>query len=154
MAQTTATKPVENQKTAEKQRGVSAVGGSASGGKLVKASARFIQMSPQKLRLVANIIRNTPVDLALEQLQFSSKKAALPLAKCINSAVANAIHNFNLRKEDLFIKTLTIDAGPVLQRFKPRAQGRAGAIRKRSSHISVVLEERKMAKRKSGRSIF
>jgi large subunit ribosomal protein L22 len=144
MAQTTATKPTTTKAT---EKNVSSV-------KLVRAYARFIQMSPQKLRLVADVVRNTPVDLALEQLRFSSKKAALPLSKCINSAVANAQHNFNMRKEDLFIKTLTIDAGPVLKRFKPRAQGRAGAIHKRSSHISVILEERKQSKSKSSRSVF
>jgi large subunit ribosomal protein L22 len=122
--------------------------------KQTKAFARYIQMSPQKLRLVANMIRNQSVEFALEQLQFSSKKAALPIAKAINSAVANGIHNFNLKKEDLFIKTLTIDGGPVLKRFKPRAQGRAGAIHKRSSHISVILEERKNNRRKTSRSFF
>ncbi len=143
MPQTTATKP-NTTKAAEK----------ASSVKLVRASARFIQMSPRKLRLVADMVRREPVDLALEQLQFSSKKAALPLAKLINSAVANAVHNFNIRKEDLFIHTVTVDGGPVLMRYKPRAQGRAGAIHKRSSHINLILEERKQHKRKSSRSIF
>jgi large subunit ribosomal protein L22 len=122
--------------------------------KQVKAFARYIQMSPQKVRLVVDMIRNTPVSSALEQLAFSSKKASLPVTKLINSAVANASHNFNIRKEDLFIKTLTVDGGPVLKRFRPRAQGRAGAIHKRTSHISVVLEERKGTVAKSSRSIF
>lgn len=120
----------------------------------VKAYARFIQMSPQKVRLVADMVRNEPVSQALEQLQFSSKKASLPVIKLINSAIANAVHNFNLKKEDLFIKTLTVDGGPVLKRYKPRAQGRAGAIHKRSSHISVVLEERAGSARKTSRSVF
>src|ERR1041385_2201427 len=107
--------------------------------KEVKAFARYIHMSPRKLRLVADLVRLKQVDLALEQLRFASKKAALPLAKAINSAVANAVHNFNLNKEDLFIKSLTIDGGPVYRRYAPRAQGRAFVERKRTSHINVVL---------------
>lgn len=122
--------------------------------KQVKAYARFIRMSPRKVRLVADMVRNTPVEQALEQLQFSSKNAALPVAKLINSAIANAIHNFSLNKEDLYIKTLTVDGGPVLKRFKPRAQGRAGAIHKRTSHINIVLEERKRVGKKPTRSFF
>ena len=122
--------------------------------KQVKAFARYIQVSPQKMRLVADLVRHQPVDLALEQLRFSSKNAALPLAKAINSAIANAVHNFNLRKEDLYIKTLSIDGGPVLDRYKPRAYGRPGAIRRRTSHINVILEERKRTGKKANRSIF
>lgn len=122
--------------------------------KLVTAHARYIRISPQKVRLVADMVRNTPVEQALEQLQFSSKNAALPLAKLINSAIANAVHNFSMTREDLFIKALTVDGGPVLKRFKPRAQGRAGAIHKRTSHISIILEERKRTGKKSSRSFF
>jgi large subunit ribosomal protein L22 len=118
-----------------------------------KAFARYIHVSPQKLRLVANLIRKSPVDVALEQLRFSSKNAALPLAKCINSAVANAVHNYNLDKNNLYVKTVTIDGGPVFTRYAPRAQGRAFTERKRTSHISVVLESRER-KNKNKRSIF
>ncbi len=119
----------------------------------VKAFARYIHVSPRKLRLVADLVRRQHVDTALEQLRFSSKSAALPLAKCINSAIANATHNFNLNKEDLFIKAVTIDGGPVFKRYAPRAQGRAFVERKRTSHINVVLESREQGKKKS-RSIF
>jgi large subunit ribosomal protein L22 len=119
----------------------------------VKAFARFIHVSPRKLRLVADLVRRHQVDAALEQLRFSSKNAALPLAKAINSAIANAVHNFNLKKEDLFIKTLTVDGGPVMKRYAPRAQGRAFIERKRTSHISVVLESREQTK-KTKRSMF
>jgi large subunit ribosomal protein L22 len=122
--------------------------------KEVKAFARYIHVSPQKLRLVADLIRRTPVDVALEQLRFSSKNAALPLAKAINSAVANAVHNFNMNKEDLFVKNVTIDGGPVYKGYQPRAQGRAFTIRKRTSHINVVLISRQQAKSKKSRSIF
>lgn len=120
----------------------------------VKAFARYIHVSPQKLRLVANLIRRTPVDVALEQLRFSSKNAALPLAKAINSAVANAVHNFNLNKDDLFVKNVTIDGGPVYKSYDPRAQGRAFTLRKRTSHINVVLISRARQKSKKSRSIF
>jgi large subunit ribosomal protein L22 len=119
----------------------------------VKAFARYIHVSPQKLRLVANLVRKTPVETALEQLRFSSKNAALPLMKAINSAVANAVHNFNLNKDELYVKAITIDGGPVLKRYAPRAQGRAFIERKRTSHISVILEPRK-SKAKLRRSVF
>lgn len=119
----------------------------------VKAFARYIHVSPRKLRLVADLVRQTPVDVALEQLRFSSKDAALPLIKVINSAIANAIHNFNLNRQDLFVKIVTIDQGPVSKSFVPRAQGRAFVERKRTSHINVVLES-KTSKHKKSRSIF
>lgn len=121
--------------------------------KEVKAFARYIHVSPQKLRLLADLVRSSPVDAALQQLKFSPRKAALPLTKVINSAVANAVHNFDLKKEDLFIKTLTVDGGPVIKRYEPRAQGRAFMIRKRTSHINVVLESRRLPA-KTRRSIF
>jgi large subunit ribosomal protein L22 len=119
----------------------------------VKAYARYVHVSPQKLRLVADMVRKTPVDQALEQLRFSSKKAAQPLTKAINSAIANAVHNFNFKKEDLFVKSVTIDGGPVYKRYSPRAQGRAFIERKRTSHINVTLEAREQ-KSKRRRSIF
>jgi large subunit ribosomal protein L22 len=121
--------------------------------KEVKAFARYINVSPRKLRLVADLVRQTSVEQALEQLRFSSKNASKPLAKVINSAVANAVHNFNLNKDDLFVKTILIDQGPVFKRYAPRAQGRAFIERKRSSHISVVLEPR-IRSAKHRRSIF
>ncbi|MEO8065361.1 MAG: 50S ribosomal protein L22 [Candidatus Doudnabacteria bacterium] len=119
----------------------------------VKAFARYIHVSPQKLRLVANLIRQTPVDTALEQLRFSSKNAAEPLAKAINSAVANAVHNFEMKKENLYVKAVTIDQGPVFKSYAPRAQGRAFVERKRTSHINVVLGIRERTNKKT-RSIF
>jgi large subunit ribosomal protein L22 len=109
--------------------------------KEVKAYARHIHMSPQKLRLVADLIRKTPVDTALEQLRYSSKKAA------------NAVHNFNFNKENLYVKSITVDGGPVFKRLAYRARGQGFLIRKRTSHINVILEERK-SKAKKSRSIF
>src|SRR3989344_8452131 len=119
----------------------------------VKAHARYIHVSPRKLRLVADMVRQVSVDVALEQLRFSSKQASLPLSKTINSAIANAVHNFNLNRENLYIKSVTIDGGPVYKRYSPRAQGRAFIERKRTSHINVVLESREK-KSQRRRSIF
>src|SRR3989344_4580590 len=120
----------------------------------VKAFARYIHVSPRKLRLVADMVRKTNVDQALEQLKFSSKNASIPLSKAINSAIANAIHNFNLSRENLYIKSLTIDGGPVYKRYAPRAQGRAFIERKRTRHINVVLESREQKSSKKRKSFF
>ncbi|OGE98954.1 MAG: 50S ribosomal protein L22 [Candidatus Doudnabacteria bacterium RIFCSPLOWO2_12_FULL_42_9] len=120
----------------------------------VKAFARYIHVSPRKLRLVADLVRKMHVSDALEQLRFSSKNAALPLSKAINSAIANGVHNFNMNKDDMFIKSLTVDGGPVYKRYAPRAQGRAFVERKRTSHISVVLESRAGKSKKKYRSVF
>jgi large subunit ribosomal protein L22 len=121
--------------------------------KEVRAYARYIHVSPQKLRLVSMLVKKTPVDTALEQLKFSSRSASFPLIKAINSAIANAIHNYEMKQENLFIKSITIDPGPMFKRYQPRAQGRAFMVRKRTSHINVVLEE-KERKNKSERTVF
>lgn len=121
--------------------------------KEVKAYARYIHVSPQKLRLVAALIKRSSVDEALQQLKFSPRKAALPMIKVINSAVANAVHNFDLNKDQLFIKSVTVDGGPVIKKMEPRAQGRGFIVRKRTSHINVLLEEKPLSK-KPRRSIF
>lgn len=107
--------------------------------KEVKAYARGIHMSPRKVRLVAVMLKDMSVAEALDNLAFVTKKAALPIRKLVNSGVANASHNFQIAAERLFIKNLTVDGGPVMKRFKPRAQGRAFPIRRRTSHINLVL---------------
>ncbi len=107
----------------------------------VIAKARYIRISPRKVRLVADLVRGLDVDKALAQLRFYRKAAAKPLIKLIESGVANAEHNFKL-SGGLFIKKITVDGGPVLKRWRARAFGRAAPIRKRSSHINLVLEER------------
>ena len=96
-------------------------------------------MTPQKVRLVAGLVRGLDVNKALEQLQFSSKQAALPVKKLIESAVANAKHNHNVKEETLKVETIFVDEGSVLKRWMPRAMGRATPLRKKSSHITVVL---------------
>ncbi len=108
----------------------------------VKAKARFIRMSPKKVRLVADLVRGMDVDKAEAQLKFTRKAASRPVLKVIQSARANAEHNFKLTPEALFVKTIMVDGGPVLDRWIPRAFGRATPVRKRTSHITVVLDER------------
>ncbi len=108
----------------------------------VIAKAKFIHMSPRKVRLVADLVRGMDVAPAKAQLRFFSKAAARPVLKLIESAEANAAHNFKIAPEVLYIKKITVDGGPVLKRFRPRAFGRAGGIKKRSSHITVWLDER------------
>lgn len=107
----------------------------------VKAKIKFIRMSPTKVRLVANLIKKLPVLKALDQLQFINKLAARPVAKLLKSAIANAENNFELVKDNLFIKEITVNEGPTLKRWMPRAHGRATPIRKRTSHINLILEE-------------
>ena len=96
-------------------------------------------MSPRKVRLVVDAVRGLPVAAAETRLQFIKKDAALPVLKLLRSAVANAEHNFKLRKEDLVVATITADGGPTLKRSRPRAFGRAAAIRKRTTHINITL---------------
>lgn len=99
-------------------------------------------MSPRKVRLVIDVIRGMDVIRAQTQLQFIKKSACLPVLKLLNSAIANAEHNFHFGKESLYVKTVTADGGPVLKRWTPKAFGRSAPIRKRTSHITIILEER------------
>jgi large subunit ribosomal protein L22 len=105
----------------------------------VKAFARRVHVSPRKARLVVDLLRNMPVDEALVQLDFLSKKAVLPIKKLLHSAVANASHNFQIESERLFIKHFSVDGGRVFFRYTPRAQGRAMPVRKRTSHLNLIL---------------
>jgi len=107
----------------------------------VKAKVKFIKISPRKVRLVASLVRGLDVNKALDQLNFTKKQAVKPIAKLINSAISNAENNFELEKNNLFIKEIKVDEGPTLHRWMPRARGRATPIRKRSSHIVLVLAE-------------
>jgi len=107
----------------------------------VKAKARYIRMSPRKVRLVADMVRGKKVTVALNTLEFCKRWSARPILKLLNSAIANATHNFSLEKENLYIKTLKVDQGPMLKRWRARAFGRAAEIQKRMSHIIMVLDE-------------
>lgn len=108
----------------------------------VKAKAKYIRRSPKKVRLVVDVIRGLDVSTAENQLKFMNKGVVAPILKLLNSAVANAEYNFELKKDNLYIKEVRVDQGPTLKRWMPRAMGRATTIRKKSSHISVVLGER------------
>jgi len=122
-----------------------------------KAQLNHLRMTPQKVRLVAGLVRGLDVTKALEQLQFSSKQAALPVKKLIESAVANAKHNHNIKEETLKIETIFVNEGSVLKRWMPRAMGRATPLRKKSSHITVVLsgeaDEVKQAPKKEVKAV-
>lgn len=109
----------------------------------IKAHARFIRMAPRKVRLVANTIKGLPVSAARVRLSFLPKAAVTPVQKLLASAIANAEHNFSLKQEALFVKSITVDGGPTLKRFHPRAFGRTAPILKRTSHISILLSDEK-----------
>jgi large subunit ribosomal protein L22 len=104
------------------------------------AQARYVRMTPMKCRRVIDLVRGMPVQAALDQLRFQPQAASEPIAKVIASAAANAEHNKQLDARSLFISQAYVDEGPTLKRFRPRAQGRAYRIRKRTSHITVVVE--------------
>lgn len=106
-----------------------------------KAVLKNIRISPQKARLVADMIRGKQVDNALNTLKFTPKKGARIIRKVVESAVANANQNESIDVDTLFVKKIYIDGGPMLKRIRPRAMGRASRILKRSSHITVVLDE-------------
>ena len=106
-----------------------------------RAVAKYIRISPQKARLVADVVRGMEVDNAITTLKFMPKKGARILRKVIESAVANAIQTEKVDADTLYIKKILIDGGPMLKRFRPRAMGRANRILKRTSHITVVLDE-------------
>ena len=106
------------------------------------AVAKFVRISPRKIRLVMDQVRGKRVDEALNMLSFAPQKGDLILKKLIDSAVANAERNSGVDVDSLFVKRVYADEGPTLKRFRPRAQGRATKIRKRSSHLTVVLDEK------------
>ncbi len=121
--------------------------------KLVTAKARNLHISPRKMRLVTNLVKNMRVSDAVAQLKFTNKKGAPMVIKLLMSAVANAENNFSLNRDGLFIKTITCDMGAVLQRSFPRARGSAFVIRHKLAHVNLVLEERAVAKKKSSNSL-
>jgi large subunit ribosomal protein L22 len=106
------------------------------------AKHNFARISPQKARLVADLIRGKSVDQALEILTFRNKKAAVLVKKVLESAIANAEHNEGADIDDLNVAKIFVDEGPTMKRIMPRAKGRADRILKRSSHITVVVADR------------
>lgn len=112
----------------------------------VKANLKYFRASPRKVRLVADLVKGLPAETAVKQLMFSRKRASSALLKLLKSAISNAKNNFRLESKNLYVKEFRVDEGPVFKRYMPRARGRATIIRKRTSHITVVLEEQSKSK--------
>ncbi|MDQ3403449.1 MAG: 50S ribosomal protein L22 [Actinomycetota bacterium] len=106
------------------------------------ARARYVRATPMKVRRVVELIRGRSASEALAVLRFAPQAASEPVAKVLASAIANAENNLSLDPDTLWISTVYVDEGPTLKRFRPRAQGRAYRIRKRTSHITVEVESR------------
>jgi len=107
-----------------------------------QAVAKFLRLSPRKARLSADLIRGKQVEEALNVLSHTPKVGARVISKVVHSALANARQNKSIDVDTLFVKTIFINQGPTLKRFRARPMGRAGRIRKRTCHITVVLSER------------
>lgn len=123
--------------------------------KLVKAFARDLRISPRKIRLVTNLIKGQNAEDALTQLKNTPKKASEIVFKLLKSAIANATNNFSLKPEKLYIKSISADMGKSMKRYFPRARGSAFVIRRKLSHVNLVLEERKSGKAAKSRiSLF
>ncbi|MFA1549156.1 50S ribosomal protein L22 [Actinomadura chokoriensis] len=110
-----------------------------------RAQARYIRVTPRKARRVVDLIRGLPAAEAQAVLRFAPQAASEPVGKVLASAIANAEHNFKLDSDTLVVSRAWVDEGPTLKRFRPRAQGRAYRINKRTSHITVVVESREAA---------
>ncbi len=106
---------------------------------LVHAKARYVRTAPRKVRLVADQIRGLEVEQAIALLNFSPRGASVPVLKLVRSAAANAENNYDLDPEELRITSISVDEGPTMRRYRPRARGRATRIEKRSSHINITL---------------
>ena len=107
-----------------------------------RAVAKFVRISPRKIRLVMDQVRGKQVGEALNMLSFAPQRGARILRKLVNSAIANAEQNTGVDVDSLYIMRVYADEGPTLKRWRPRAQGRATSIRKRTSHLTVVLNEK------------
>jgi large subunit ribosomal protein L22 len=108
----------------------------------VKARLRFVRIAPRKAQLVADLIRGKGSEEALNILTFTKKGAAKIIIKLLKSAIANATQKKSIDIDRLYVKGITVDQGPTMKRYQPRALGRATMIRKRISHINIVLDER------------
>ena len=109
---------------------------------IVKAKAKYIRLSPRKARLVADVVRGLDLQEAFDKLAVINKKAVKPIAKLLSSALSNAEHNNNIEKSNLILKEIRVNEGPTFYRWMPRAFGRATQLRKRTSMIDVILEEK------------
>lgn len=107
----------------------------------VKAVTRYVRIAPRKVRIVTELVKGKPAEEALTILKFLPKKAARLVSKTLQSAVANAEQNPNIDVDTLYIKSIYVDGGPSMKRWRARAMGRATRILKRSSHITIILDE-------------
>ena len=107
-----------------------------------RAQVTHVRMSPRKVKVVLDLIRNKPVEIATAIVKNTPKAACEPVGKLLASAVANAENNYNLDKSNLYVAECFACPGPILKRIRPRAQGRAYRINKRTSHITLVLKEK------------
>ena len=106
---------------------------------MISATLKTYRQSPRKVRLATDLIKGKSVLMALAQLKFLSKRASLPIEKLLNSAIANAEHNFGATRAELMVKDIRVDKGIVFRRSMPRARGSASPIKKRTSHITITL---------------
>lgn len=107
----------------------------------IRARSQSVHISPRKIRLVADAVRKLKVDDALVALQLLDKRAAMPLAKTLSSAVANAVNNAKLDRQKLVVKSITVTEGQALKRFHPSTRGRVHPYKRRMSHITITLAE-------------
>ena len=107
----------------------------------ITAKLRYLRIAPRKVRLVADLIRGKSVEEAQTILNFTQKRATLPISKLLRQAIANAKNNFQMEEENLFISEILVNEGPKLKRVFPRARGSADTIQKKTSHITIILDE-------------
>jgi len=119
----------------------------------ITATLNYLRIGPRKVRLVTDLVKGKDVTLALAQLKFIPKISSRPVVKLINSAVANAKNNWQIEIDNLKIKDIQVDGGPVLDRWLPKAMGRATPIRKRTSHLTVILEEKVLSAKSAKRAV-
>ena len=106
-----------------------------------RAKATFVRIAPRKVQIVLDLIRNNPADEAMAILKYTPKAACEPLAKLLKSTMANAENNYDMDVSRLYVAECSVSQGPTLKRIRPRAQGRAFRINKKTSHITLVLKE-------------
>ena len=108
----------------------------------IRAVAKYVRISPRKVRIVMDLIRGKDVSDALAILKFTPKRGAVLITKVLNSAIANAENNFDLDAENLYVSKCFVDQGPTMKRVHPRSRGQAFGILKRTSHITVIVSEK------------
>ena len=107
-----------------------------------RAEIKYARISPRKVQIVLDLIRNQPVDVAMAIVQHTPKAACEPLSKLLKSAMANAENNFNMDRDSLYVSECYVTPGPTMKRIRPRAQGRAFRVLKRTSHVFITVKER------------